>query len=59
LERENAKLKKIVGERDSEIEVMKEVAAKMVGALVRRLQVVYFQERSVSIPTRVRADVGG
>ncbi len=38
LEGENARLKKLA-ERDLEIEVMKEIAAKMVGAPVRHQQV--------------------
>lgn len=49
LEQENAKLKKLVAERDLEIEVMKEVAAKKVGAPVRRRQVAYVCERGLSI----------
>jgi IstB-like ATP binding protein len=46
LEQENGKLKKLVAERDLEIEVMKEVAAKgMVGAPVRRRRVAYLRYR--------------
>jgi hypothetical protein len=40
LEAENARLKKLVAERDLEIEVMKEVAAKLVSVPARRRQVV-------------------
>jgi putative transposase len=39
LEAENARLKKLVAERDLEIEVMKEVAAKLVSVPARRRQV--------------------
>ena len=41
IETENARLKKLLAERDLEIEVMKEIAAKNVGAPVRRCQVAY------------------
>jgi hypothetical protein len=48
-ERENARLKKLVAERDLEIEVMKEIAArKMVGMLGRREQVAYARRRGLS-----------
>lgn len=49
LEQENAKLKKLVAERDLEIDLMKEVAAKMVGAPVRRRQVAYLHQRGLSL----------
>ena len=46
LEAENARLKKLVAERDLEIEVMKEVAAKkLVSVPARRRQVAYGRER--------------
>jgi putative transposase len=46
---ENTRLKKLVAERDLEIEVMKEVAAKkMVSVLARRRQVAYGRERGLS-----------
>ena len=49
LEAENARLKKLVAERDLEIEVMKEVAAKkMVSVPARRRQVAYGRERGLS-----------
>src|SRR5690242_18800959 len=49
LEAENARLKKLVAERDLEIEVMKEVAAKkLVSVPARRTQVVYGRERGLS-----------
>src|SRR3954454_11036524 len=50
LEQENAKLKKLVAERDLEIDVMKEIAAKkMLSARARRSQVAYAQRRGVSV----------
>jgi len=50
LEQENAKLKKLVAERDLEIELMREVAAKKcVGAPVRRRQVVYLRQGGLSV----------
>lgn len=50
LEGENARLKKLLAERDLEIEVMKEIAAKkMVGAPVRRQQVGFACERGISL----------
>jgi putative transposase len=56
LEIENARLKKLVAERDLEIEVMKEVAAKkMVSVPARRRQVAYSRERGSGVrdgPTR-------
>jgi hypothetical protein len=49
LEQENTRLKKIIAERDLEIEVMQEIASKkMVGASVRRLQVAYARRRGLS-----------
>ena len=60
LEQENAKLKKLVAERDLEIEVMKEVAAKkMVSAPCVGEQVAYVHERGRVDATGVRAAVGG
>jgi putative transposase len=48
-EQENARLKKLVAERDLEIEVMREIAArKMVGMLARREQVAYARRRGLS-----------
>ncbi len=41
LEHENSRLKKLLAERDLDIEILKEVNAKMVSARVRRLQVAY------------------
>lgn len=41
LEQENIRLKRLLAERDLEIEVMKRVAIKMVGAPARRRQVVF------------------
>jgi len=58
LEQENAKLKKLVAERDLEIDVMKEIAAKMVSAQARRSQVAYAQSRGVSVRKGVCAAVG-
>ncbi len=50
VEAENAKLKKLLAERDLEIEVMKEVAEKkMVSAPVRRRQVAYVRDRGISV----------
>src|SRR5262245_21705421 len=50
LEVENGRLKKLVVERDLEIEVMKEVAAKkLVSVLARRRQVAYGRERGLSM----------
>ena len=48
LETENARLKKLVAERDLEIEVMKEVAAKVVSVPACRPQVAYGRERGLS-----------
>ena len=49
LETENGRLKKLLAERDLEVEVMKEISAKkMVGASVRRRQVEYARKRGVS-----------
>jgi hypothetical protein len=49
LEQENGRLKKLVAERDLEIEVMKEIAAKkMVGVPARREQVAYARRRGLS-----------
>jgi putative transposase len=47
LEAENARLKKLVAERDLEIEVMKEVAAK--NGPARRRQVAYGREHGLSV----------
>ncbi|VWB89304.1 transposase A [Burkholderia lata] len=41
LEQENAPLKKMLAKRDLELDVMKEINAKMVSALARRQQVAY------------------
>jgi putative transposase len=49
LEAENARLKKLVAERDLEIEVMRELAAKMVSAQVRRSQVLFVHRRGLSL----------
>jgi len=50
LEAENARLKKLVAERDLEIEVMKEVAAKkLVSVPARRRQFAYGRERGLSV----------
>jgi putative transposase len=49
LEQENARLKKLVAERDIEIEVMKEIAAKnLVGVPARREHVAYAQHGGLS-----------
>ncbi|MGE0388202.1 MAG: IS3 family transposase [Gammaproteobacteria bacterium] len=49
LEQENARLKKLVAERDLEIEVMKEIAfKKMVSVQARRQQVGYARQRGLS-----------
>ncbi|HYT66499.1 MAG TPA: IS3 family transposase [Vicinamibacterales bacterium] len=49
LEQENGRLKKMVADRDLEIDVLKEInAKKMVGARVRRHQVAYAQGRGLS-----------
>ena len=49
LEQENGRLKKLVAERDLEIEVMKEIARKkMVSAPARRQQVAYASARGLS-----------
>ena len=48
LEQENARLKKLVAERDLEIEVMKEIAVKKVSVPVRRGQVAYATRRGLS-----------
>ncbi|MCP4244638.1 MAG: IS3 family transposase [bacterium] len=50
LEQENAKLKKLVAERDLEIDAMKEVGSKkMVSASVRRQQVAFVRKRGISL----------
>jgi hypothetical protein len=54
IESENERLKQLLAERDLEIEVMKEIARKMVGAPVRRRQVAYANQRGLSL-RRVRA----
>ncbi len=41
IEQKNGRLKKLVAERDLEIEVVKEIAAKMVRVQTRREQVTY------------------
>lgn len=49
LEQENARLKKLLAERDLEIEVMKEISAKkMVSAPVRRQQTAFAQQQGLS-----------
>jgi putative transposase len=49
LEHENVRLKRLVADRDLELDVMREISRKkMVSAQVRRRQVVYAQERGVS-----------
>ncbi|PYN72739.1 MAG: IS3 family transposase [Candidatus Rokuibacteriota bacterium] len=49
LEQENGRLKKMVADRDLEIDVLKEInAKKMVGARVRRQQVAYAEGRGLS-----------
>ncbi|HEY2906249.1 MAG TPA: IS3 family transposase [Vicinamibacterales bacterium] len=49
LETENGRLKKMVADRDLEIDVLKEInAKKMVGARVRRQQVAYARTRGLS-----------
>src|SRR5712671_2695966 len=49
LEHENARLKKMVADRDLEIDVLKEITRKkMVGARVRRQQVAYAEGRGLS-----------
>jgi len=59
LEQENAKLKKLVAERDLEIEVMKEIAAKN-GRRARASSPGRLRMRTRPIdPTSVRADVSG
>jgi len=45
---ENAMLKKLLAERDLEIEIMKEIAAKMVSAPARRIAALYAIERGAS-----------
>jgi putative transposase len=50
LELENGRLKKLVAERDLDIEILKEVAAKkMISARVRRQQVAYVCQRGRSV----------
>src|SRR3954464_7122715 len=50
LENENGRLKKLLAERDLELEVMKEIAAKKwVGASVRRRQVEFSSAPAVSL----------
>ena len=49
LEQENGRLKKMVADRDLEIDVLKEITQKkMVGARVRRQQVAYTRSRDLS-----------
>ena len=48
LGQENARLKKLVAERDLEIEVMKEIAKKMVSVSARQEQVAYAVRRGLS-----------
>jgi putative transposase len=49
LEQENSRLKKMVADRDLEIDVLKEITRKkMVGAPVRRQQVAYAEGRGLS-----------
>lgn len=49
LEQENARLKKLLAERDLEIEVMKEISTKkMVSAPVRRQQTAFAQQQGLS-----------
>jgi hypothetical protein len=48
LETENARLKKLVAERDLEIEVMKEIAQKLVSVWVRREAVACATGRGLS-----------
>ena len=48
LEAENGRLERIVAERDLEIEVMKEIAEKMVSARGRRQHVEYARKRGLS-----------
>ncbi|HSS93925.1 MAG TPA: IS3 family transposase [Candidatus Dormibacteraeota bacterium] len=49
LEHENSRLKKLVAERDLEVEVLKEInAKKMVSARARRQEVAYARSRGVS-----------
>lgn len=54
LEQENARLKKLLAERDLEIEVKKEVAAKMVSAPARRQQAASALKRGCRNARRVR-----
>jgi len=49
LETENARFMKLLAERDLEVEVMKEIAEKMVSAPVRREQVTYAVKRGLSL----------
>ncbi|BEH60953.1 IS3-like element IS407 family transposase [Burkholderia pseudomallei] len=48
LEQENARLKKMLAERDLELDVMKEINAKVVSAPARRQQVTYAKARGLS-----------
>jgi hypothetical protein len=48
LEQENQRLKKMVAERDLELDVLKEITQKMVGTRVRRQQVAYAEGRGQS-----------
>ena len=48
LEQENARLKKLVAERDLETEVMKEIAEKMVGVPARRQAAAHAMRRGLS-----------
>ena len=48
LEQENGRLKKMVADRDLEIDVLQEITRKMVGARVRRQQVASVRRRGLS-----------
>ena len=48
LEQENGRLKKMVADRDLEIDVLKEITRKIVGARLRRQQVAYARSRGLS-----------
>jgi putative transposase len=48
IEQENARLKKLVAERDLEIDVIKKIAARMVSVQARREPVAYAMRRGVS-----------
>ena len=49
LEAENARLKKVLAEKVMDIEILKEVNAKMVSASVRRQQIAYVCQRGRSV----------